>query len=409
MDIDFLIAILVLMAILCTTGDTFSQEIKIPSKSNIFGDDKPILVVEGKDFPDILGALNDVGKAFEDAAAATAKALGDIGKEIGSIFGSNKQPNKKNFPNGDKSQNNSMVKMISMYPPLDDMPSGWIRDDACSGQLSKAYRTSQDICDHYDGMVKVDTPNGVSVCNTGWKCQGYNYMGKRIDGTCNSGDAHKTQFQMTCDDDGSFNVTSSTPTWHIYSDDNNVWMFIGEPPYNVNRKGGRGVGGDNNDTRVVIREETGRVVGSGELKTYTPYFIQSFVNKAGWLGCNSPAFGTKKLTLKSVIKRDAKTWKFTGGATTMIKLSEDSDYNIRAGTSTYGSKWYAKNSTSGATGFKVWDTGKGGFEEVSKPKPTSNISRSLGKSTIPKITMPKFSRSLGKSTIPKITMPKFSR
>ena len=47
------------------------------------------------------------------------------------------------------------------------------------------------------------------MCNTGWKCEGYNYMGKRIDGTCNRDSAHKTQFQMTCDDDGRLGITEA--------------------------------------------------------------------------------------------------------------------------------------------------------------------------------------------------------
>lgn len=393
MDI-VLIAILVLMTILCATGDTFSQEIKIPSQSNIFGDDTPIIVIEGKDFPDILGALNDVGKAFEDAAAATAKALGDIGKEIGSIFGSNKQPNTKNYPNGDKSQNKSMVKMISMYPPLDDMPSGWKRDDACSGQKSKAYRTSEDICDHYHGTINLDTPNGVSVCNTGWVCQGYNYMGKRIDGTCNSGSAHKTQFQMTCDDDGSLNITEATPYWQIYNTENKVWMKLQHPDANVLRKMYRGHdGSQDNDTRVVIRNEDGKPLDFGELKPYTPYFIQSFVNKAAWLGCNSPDFGTNKVILKSVSKINAQKWEFTGGMDNKIKLSGYSGYYIRAGTSKLGNKWYAKKSTSGAISFNVWHAKNWDFEKISGSA-TTNVS-------LPGLSPPSFS-------IPTFSGPNFS-
>uniref|UniRef100_A0A6C0KB30 Uncharacterized protein n=1 Tax=viral metagenome TaxID=1070528 RepID=A0A6C0KB30_9ZZZZ len=81
MDIDILTVILVLMTILCTMGETFSQEIKIPSQSNIFGDDTPILVIEGKFFPDILGALNDVGKALEDGAKETVKFVKGVGNE----------------------------------------------------------------------------------------------------------------------------------------------------------------------------------------------------------------------------------------------------------------------------------------------------------------------------------------
>ena len=176
-----------------------------------------------------------------------------------------------------------------MYPPLDEMPNGRTtkRANVCNESDDYAIKGARDTCYYYNGTVRLDTPNGVSVCNTGWKCEGYSYMGKRIQGTCDSHKDkrhYKTQFQMTCDDDGSFDVPSGTPYWHIYSPDNNVWMYLDTVPYDVNRKTGRGEGGNNNDTR----EESGRVADFGEVKAYTPYFIQSFAHQSAWLGCDEP-------------------------------------------------------------------------------------------------------------------------
>ena len=395
-----LLVVLGVLALLALSIQRFSQSIMIPPTSDIFGKSpvfevKPLMI----EIPDVLGklgemlgdaaeatvealgdaaeatveALGDANEALGDAAEATGKALVDLGRDIGNLFGSNSQPNTKNYPRDDTSQNRSMVKMISMYPPLDEMPNGRTtkRANVCNESDDYAIKGARDTCYYYNGTVRLDTPNGVSVCNTGWKCEGYNFMGKRIDGNCNDNSAHKTQFQMTCDDDGSFDVPSGTPYWHIYSPDNNVWMFLDSVPYGVNRKTGRGYSGDNNDTRVVIREESGRVVDFGQLEPYTPYFIQSFANPSAWLGCDEYGSLINKVTLKSVSKLEAKKWEFTGGMNNKIKLSDHSGYYIRAGKE-YGEPWIVKSSAkSTKREFNLWHPKNNDFEAV--PEYVANL------------------------------------
>jgi len=169
---------------------------------------------------------------------------------------------------------------------------------------------------------------------------------------------------MTCSDDGTFDVSETTPHWQIHKTGYKMWMKLQHPGSNVLRKMYRGSdGSQDNDTRVVIRDAAGKALDFGQLKKDTPYFIQSFVNPAAWLGCDTPK-NNSNVVLKSVPKIHAKQWEFTGGMDNQIKLSGHSGYKIHSGNTTLGSKWYSKKSNTGSVTFNVWHPKNWGFESV---------------------------------------------
>ena len=166
-------------------------------------------------------------------------------------------------------------------------------------------------------------------------------------------------------------VGRGTPYWHIYNTNNKIYMSLQPSTHNpivrkMYRGNGTGNGAGVNDTRVVIRDEDGNALGVGKLKVNTPYYIQSVNSSGAWLGCDQPTGSSK--VLKTVKIDDARKFEFTGGKNNRIKLSGYAGYNMHAGSTQLGNKWYAKKSITGTTTFNLWWATNGGFQEIQMTK-----------------------------------------